>query len=35
MNLLIHEDKNTEDLFLNDGTIHDPIYTYNVEFNIF
>ena len=35
MNLLIHEGKKAKYLFLNDGTIPDPISTDNVEFKIF
>ena len=35
MNLIIHEGKKADHLFLKDGTIPDPIYTENVEFNIF
>ena len=34
MNLLIHEGKKYEDLFLTDSTIPDPISTENFEFNI-
>ena len=34
MTLLIHEGKKAEELFTKDGTIPEPIYTYNVEFNI-
>ena len=33
--LLIHEGNKAEDLFLKDGTIPDPRFTYNAEFNIF
>ena len=33
-NLLIHEGKNVEDLFLKCGTIPDPSSTENVEFKI-
>ena len=35
MTLFIHEVKKTEDFFLTDGTIPDPIFTDNVDFNIF
>ena len=35
MTLLIHEGKNTEDLFLNDVTIPEPSSTDNAEFKIF
>ena len=35
MNLLIHEGKKVEYLFLKDGTIPDPSSTDNYEFNIF
>ena len=35
MNLLIHEGKKVEDLFLKDCTSPDPISTENAEFNIF
>ena len=34
MTLLIHEVKNAGKLFLKDGTIPDPISTYNAEFKI-
>ena len=34
MNLLIHEGKKVEELFLKDGNIPDPSCTDNVEFNI-
>ena len=34
MNLLIHEGKKAEDLFLKDGTITDSISTENVEVKI-
>ena len=34
MTLIIHEDKNAEDLLLNDGTISDPIFTYNADFKM-
>ena len=34
MNLLIHEGKKAEDLFLKDDTIPDPISTYNVGLKI-
>ena len=35
MNLLIHEVKKVEDLFLHDDTNPDPISKYNIEFKIF
>ena len=35
MNLLIHEGKKSEDLFLKDGTIPDPRSTEIFEFNLF
>ena len=35
MTLLIHEGKKVEELFLNDGTIPDPIFIENVQFKIF
>ena len=35
MTLFIHDGKKTEGFFLTDGTIPGPIFTYNVDFNIF
>ena len=34
MNLLIHESNKAEEFSLKDGTIPDPISTYDVEFKI-
>ena len=35
MALLVHEGRKAEDLFFKDGTIPDPSYMDNAEFNIF
>ena len=34
MTILVHEGKKAEDLLLKDGTIPDPRFTDNSEFNI-